>query len=61
LENKLAPIILFTYRRMPKLTIESLLKNKLAKNNDLFIYSDGYKSDVEKCDVKINLNKVKSK
>lgn len=51
MENKFAPVILFTYRRVPKDTIESLLKNGLAKESELFIYSDGYKSDVDKNDV----------
>lgn len=39
----LAPIILFTYNRLShtKQTIEALQKNELAKNSELFIYSDG--------------------
>ena len=46
-----SPIILFTYRRIPKKTIESLLKNSLAKESKLFIFSDGYKNEVDKKDV----------
>jgi len=52
LENKiLSPVVLFTYRRVPKETIESLLKNNLAKESELFIFSDGYKNDIDKQDV----------
>jgi hypothetical protein len=45
------PIVLFTYRRIPKETINSLLQNELASKSDIFIYSDGYKSEVDKNDV----------
>jgi hypothetical protein len=45
------PIVLFTYRRVPKSTIESLLQNKLSVNSDIFIYSDGYKNEIDKVDV----------
>ena len=38
---KLAPVILFVYRRDVKKTIDSLLNNNLANQTDLFIYSDG--------------------
>jgi hypothetical protein len=43
----LAPIILFTYNRLShtKQTIDALKKNKLAKNSELFIYSDGGKDE----------------
>ena len=51
MSSNLVPIILFTYRRTPKETIESLLKNDLAKESELFIYSDGCKSEVDKNDV----------
>lgn len=39
----LAPIILFTYNRPShtKLTVEALKKNRLAKDSELHIYSDG--------------------
>jgi len=46
-----APIILFTYRRISYKTIESLLKNSLAKESELFIFSDGYKNEIDKKDV----------
>ncbi|MDX4037402.1 glycosyltransferase family protein [Aliarcobacter skirrowii] len=49
--DDLAPIVLFTYRRIPKETIESLLQNDLAKQSEIYIYSDGYKSEVDKNDV----------
>lgn len=52
MENNLAPIVLFTYRRIPKETIDSLLKNNLVEQSDLFIYSDGYKNDFDKEDVR---------
>lgn len=44
MEN-LAPIVLFTYNRLwhTRQTIESLQKNQLSNNSELFIYSDGAK------------------
>jgi hypothetical protein len=48
---KLAPIILFTYKRIPIETIQSLLLNELSKYSDLYIYSDGYKCDAEKNEI----------
>lgn len=47
----LNPIILFTYRRVPKESIESLLKNILSSKSKLFIFSDGYKGNIDKQDV----------
>jgi len=47
----LVRVILFTYRRVPDKTIESLLKNSLAKESELFIFSDGYKNEIDKKDV----------
>jgi hypothetical protein len=43
---KLAPIILFVYNRPwhTKLTIEALQKNELAKDSELFIFSDAPKN-----------------
>lgn len=43
----LAPIILFTYNRLShtEQTIDALRKNELAKNSELFIYSDGGKDE----------------
>jgi len=52
----MVPIILFTYRRVPKETIDSLLKNHLSKSSELFIFSDGYKNDFDKQDV-LNVRK----
>jgi len=49
---KYAPIILFTYNRLShtQKTVAALLENSLARQSDLFIYSDAPKkeSDVEK-------------
>jgi len=44
---KLAPICLFTYNRLSetKLTVKALQKNYLAKESDLFIFSDGAKNE----------------
>lgn len=41
----LAPIVLFTYKRLEtlKATVEALLENHLAAESDLIIYSDGPK------------------
>ena len=45
--NSLAPIILFTYKRLDtlKLTVNALQLNFLALESDLIIYSDGPKSE----------------
>ena len=44
--TQLAPIVLFTYNRPwhTKQTIEALLKNELAGESELFIYSDAPKN-----------------
>jgi hypothetical protein len=49
----LAPIILFTYKRLnqTKRTIESLKGNTLAASSELFIYSDGANSEQDLIDV----------
>jgi hypothetical protein len=49
--NNLAPIVIFTYRRKIDKLIESLLKNELSKESELYIFSDGYRNDVDKEDV----------
>ena len=45
MSTELAPIVLFCYNRLDYLkeTIDALLKNELASESDLFIYSDGSK------------------
>ena len=48
-----APIVIFTYRRKINVLINSLLKNKEAINSELFIFSDGFKSNYDKNDVLI--------
>lgn len=49
----LAPICLFTYNRLfeTKLTIEALRKNKLAIDSDLYIFSDGPKTQKQLAEV----------
>lgn len=51
--QKLAPVVLFTYKRLShtKLVIESLQKNVLAKKSILFVLSDLFKNDNDKEDV----------
>jgi len=51
--NNLVPILLFTYNRVDHLnaTIDSLLKNNLAAESDLIIFSDGPKDNTEKNNV----------
>lgn len=46
-ENSLAPIALFAYKRPEHLkrTIDSLLKNHLSEESEIFIFSDGPKSE----------------
>ena len=56
---KLAPVVLFVYRRDFKKTIDSLLKNNLANQTDLFIYSDGSKNDKDLDDVIIVRDSIK--
>jgi hypothetical protein len=59
--NHKAPIIIFTYRREINKLIKSLLKNREAKSSDLFIFSDGFKSQIDKQDVlnvRISLKKI---
>ena len=46
-----APIVIFTYRRDITDVINALLKNKLSKESDLYIFSDGYKNNIDKQDV----------
>lgn len=50
---RLAPVILFTYRRLGTLreTVAALKKNELCSETDLFIFSDGAKSSAQEEDV----------
>ena len=59
--NKYAPLLLFTYNREEHLkkTIKYLKKNKISKNTDLIIYSDGPKNLQEIKNVKIVRNFLK--
>ena len=50
--SDIAPIIIFCYRRKINRLIESLLKNKESSISNLFIFSDGYKSDLDKQDIR---------
>jgi len=56
MSHNLAPIAIFIYRRDISDVIEHLLKNKLSKESELYIFSDGYKNDIDKEDV-INVRK----
>jgi hypothetical protein len=51
---QLAPIVLFTYNRPwhTRQTVEALLKNELALESELFIFSDGPKTDKDEQKVK---------
>jgi putative methyltransferase (TIGR04325 family) len=57
MNNDLAPVTLFVYNRPEhtRKTIEALQKNFLAKNSELFIFSDGPKNE----DAKENVEKVR--
>jgi hypothetical protein len=60
--NSTAPIILFCYRRKIDKLISSLKKNKEASYSNLFIFSDGYKSEEDKENVlfvRKSLKKIK--
>jgi len=50
--TRLSPIIIFTYRRVPNKLIDSLLKNDLAQQSELIIYSDGNKNEQDSEDVR---------
>ncbi len=47
--TKYAPILLFTYNRLSHThrCVEALLKNSLASESELFIYSDGAKDEIQ--------------
>jgi hypothetical protein len=49
----LSPIVLFTYNRLDetKKTVEALQKNFLAKESDLYVYSDGWKNEIDRIKV----------
>ena len=48
-----APVLLFTYNRLAhtRRCVEALLKNSLATESELFIYSDGAKDDTQQAAV----------
>ena len=52
--NQLAPVIMFVYNRLKhvKETVESLSTNKISRESDLFIYSDGPKNSEDSIKVK---------
>lgn len=58
----LSPIILFVYNRLyeTKLSVDSLKKNFLAKESNLYIFSDGPKNDSDICNVDKVRDYVKS-
>jgi hypothetical protein len=60
--KELSPIVLFTYNRLKhtKKTIEALQANYLAMESDLIIFSDGHKNEVDKDDVLIVRNYIKT-
>jgi hypothetical protein len=62
MHNKYAPIVLFTYNRVAhtKKVIESLQKNYEAKYSDLIIYSDGFKNNNDKFEIKEIRNYLKT-
>ncbi len=51
METNLAPIIIFTYRRIIDKTIDTLRSNSLAADSDLYIFSDGNKDEKDLEDV----------
>jgi hypothetical protein len=60
--NNTSPIIIFCYRRNIEKLVDSLLKNKDSEHSNLFVFSDGYKSDKDKEDVlfvRKSLKKIK--
>ena len=61
-KNKLAPIGICTYTRLEHLkkSVKSLQENRLARNSDLFIFSDGPKPGDESkvCDLRAYLKTI---
>lgn len=60
IRNNLAPIVIFTYRRKIDTLITNLLKNDLSLESELYIFSDGYKSGIDKKDVLEVRNSLKN-
>lgn len=61
--KKLAPIVLFVYARLEhtKKTIEALQKDKLFNESELWVFSDGYKNDIDQEKVLAVRNYLKAK
>ena len=57
-----SPVVIFTYRKVEPLkhTIKALQNNFLAKESDLFIFSDGFKNDQDAPDVEHVRNYLKT-
>lgn len=58
-----APVIIFCYRRKINKLIYSLSRNKESSNSKLFIFSDGFKSNLDEHDVlnvRKSLKKIKN-
>lgn len=55
MQRNLAPVLVFTYRRLDALkeTIKALQQNTLAGESELFIFSDGPKGDSDDVDVQL--------
>ena len=51
-----APIVIFCYRRKIDTLVDSLLQNPEAKDSELYIFSDGFKSENDREDV-LNVRK----
>ena len=53
MKRNLSPIAIFVYKRLDylKILIDSLKKNNLSKYSNIFIFSDGWKNDLDKDDV----------
>ena len=50
--KKVSPIVIFVYRRLSvKKTIESIKTDIVHSTSDLYIFSDGYKNDLDELDV----------
>ena len=61
-QNKLSPIALFVYNRPEhtKKTVEALQKNNLAKESELFVFSDGNKDEMSKEKIREVRNYIKN-
>lgn len=60
--NNLAPVVLFTYKRVDTLvkTVKALAENNLAIESELYIFSDGQKNENDRVSIDLVRNFIKT-